>query len=56
MSAWLVSLMVSVGASTWLYTKLQKNSGNNTQRSLIASAIAGVIFFIIMLSILSLIL
>lgn len=43
----LVSLMFTVGACTWIYTKLQRTSGNNTQRSLTAIAVAGVLIFVV---------
>lgn len=46
--------MFTAGACTWIYTKLQRTSGNNTQRSLTAIAIAGVIIFVVFYFILSL--
>jgi len=51
----LISFFFSVGATTWLYTKLQRNSGNNTKQSVIAASIAGVVMFFVVFSILSLI-
>jgi hypothetical protein len=45
MSAFVVTLMFTAGSCTWIYTKLQKYSGNNTQQSAIATAIAGVFIF-----------
>lgn len=54
MSTWLAALFFSVGASTWIYTKLQRTSGNNTRRSLIATAIAGVLIFVVFYFILNL--
>jgi len=50
----LISLMFTAGACTWIYTKLQRTSGNNTQRSLTAVAVAGVLIFIVFFTILSL--
>lgn len=38
--------MFTAGASTWIYTKLQKLSGNNTQQSVIATAVSAVFIFI----------
>ncbi|MEX2006693.1 MAG: hypothetical protein WD877_00750 [Candidatus Saccharimonadales bacterium] len=55
MGAGLTSFLLTVGASTWLYTKLQNRSGNNTRQSLVATAVVGVLLFIISFSILSLI-
>lgn len=49
-----ISLMFAVGACTWIYTKLQRSSGNNTQRSLVAVAIAGLLIFVVFLTILTL--
>jgi hypothetical protein len=50
----LISLMFTVGACTWIYTRLQRTSGNNTQRSLSAVAVAGVLIFVVFFVILSL--
>jgi hypothetical protein len=47
MSAFLVTLMFTAGAATWIYTKFQKYSGNNTRQSVIATAVAGVFIFVI---------
>jgi hypothetical protein len=56
MSAGLISLMFTVGAATWIYTKLQRISGNNTKQSLIAASIAGAMMFIVVYSIFNLLL
>jgi hypothetical protein len=47
MSAFWVSLMFAAGFGTWIYTKFQKYSGNNTQQSAIASVIAALFIFIV---------
>jgi hypothetical protein len=47
MSAFWVSLMFAAGSGTWIYTKFQKYSGNNTQQSAIASVIAALFIFIV---------
>ena len=47
MSPALVSFLFTAGASTWIYTKFQRYSGNNTKQSLIASAICAVLIFTI---------
>ncbi|MGA3150609.1 MAG: hypothetical protein ABSD10_03310 [Candidatus Saccharimonadales bacterium] len=51
----LISFLFTLGAGTWIYTKLQRYNGNNTKQSVIAAAVAAVIIFLIMFSILSLI-
>jgi hypothetical protein len=49
MSPVLVSLMFTAGASTWIYTKFQRYSGNNTRQSAIATGISALIIFIVFL-------
>ena len=52
----LVSFLFTVGASTWLYTKFQRYSGNNTRRSLVAAGFAAILIFIFFYSLLTFIL
>lgn len=47
-----VALFFAAGAATWIYTKLNRSSGGNTQSSLIVSGILGVFAFVAMLIIL----
>jgi hypothetical protein len=47
MSPFLVSIMFTAGAATWIYTKFQRYSGNNTQQSAIAAGVAGLFIFIV---------
>lgn len=47
--------MFSVGASTWIYVKFQKYSGNNTQQSVIAAGVSGLVIFLVLYSLLALI-
>jgi len=47
MSAFVVTLMFTAGAATWIFTKLQKYSGNNTRQSVIATSVAGLFIFIV---------
>jgi hypothetical protein len=47
MSRFVITFLVTLGAAGWIYTRLQRNSGNNTQQSLTASAIIGAVLFII---------
>jgi hypothetical protein len=55
MSPIVVSLLFTAGASTWIYTKLMRYSGNNIQQSVIAAAVSALIIFFVFYSILSLI-
>lgn len=50
----LVSLFITIGACGWLYGKLQRRSGNNTQQSLVAIGVVGVFIFILAWSLTSL--
>lgn len=47
-----VALFFAIGAGTWVYTKLSRTTGGNTQNSAIGAAIAGIFAFVIMLLIL----
>jgi hypothetical protein len=47
MSPFLVSFMFTAGAATWIYTKFQRYSGNNTKQSAMAAAAAGIFIFIV---------
>jgi hypothetical protein len=49
MSPAMVSFLFAAGAGTWIYTKFQRSSGNNTQQSAIAAAISGMVIFIVFL-------
>jgi hypothetical protein len=48
MSPFVVGFLVAAGAGTWIYTKFQRISGNNTQQSAIASGVAGLVIFVIL--------
>jgi len=56
MSNALISFMLAAGVSAWVYQKFQRYSGNNTQQSIIATAISGIIVFIIAIIVLGIIL
>jgi len=47
MSPGVVSFLFAIGASTWIYTKFQRSSGNNTQQSVIAAAICFILILIV---------
>jgi hypothetical protein len=49
----LVAFLFAVGFATWVYSKVQRSTGGNTQNSLVVSGIAAVFGFVILLIILS---
>ena len=55
MSNVLVSFLLAVGVTTWVYSKLMRNTGGNTQNSLIASGAIGGVAFVIMMIVMSVI-
>jgi hypothetical protein len=55
MSPAIVSLLFAAGAATWLYTKFQRYTGNNTQNSLIAAGVSGIVIFFIFFTIFNMI-
>ncbi len=50
-----IALLAALSASAWTYSMAMRRSGNNSQTAGIVSALAGVISFIIVWSIVSLI-
>jgi len=54
MGPFLVSLFITAGACTWVYIKLQKKSGSNTEQSIIATAVVAMVMFLILYTILGL--
>lgn len=55
MGAGIISLLVTLSAGTWIYTKLQRRSGNNTKQSVVASGVAALFVFIVVFSVLTLV-
>ena len=47
-----VALMLSVGVGGWVYNKVDKRTGSNTQRSATAAGIAAVLAFLSMITML----
>lgn len=47
-----VAFLFAAGAATWVYTKIQRNTGGNTQSSLIVAGVAFVFGFVALLLIL----
>jgi hypothetical protein len=56
MGPFIISLFFTVGACTWIYTKMQRRSGNNTQQTLIAVGAIGAAMFLIVYTVLGLVL
>lgn len=55
MSNVFIALMLGAGAGGWVYAKMMRQTGNNTQSALTIAALSGVMAFAVMLYILSLI-
>lgn len=52
MNAFFIALLFSVGAGTWVYTKLQNRTGyGNNQASLKGAAVAAGICFVVLFTI-----
>lgn len=49
----LIAFLLSLGAGTWVYSKLMRRSGGLTKDSIIASVVVGIVIFIIVLYALS---
>jgi hypothetical protein len=47
-----IAFFTALGFSVWVYSKLMRSTGGNTKSSLTATAIIGVLTFIVMLVIL----
>ncbi|HSW78811.1 MAG TPA: hypothetical protein VLF88_02230 [Candidatus Babeliales bacterium] len=52
MSAFWVSLLFALGIGTWIFTKFQRYSGNNTKQSVIGTAVSALIIFFVSYTIL----
>ncbi len=48
-----VALLFAVGAGTWVFTKVQRSTGGNTQNAAITAGIAGAFAFVVLLLILN---
>jgi len=55
MSNFWISMFFTIGSGTWIYTKLQKYSGNNTRQSIIGTIFIGLIIFVVLFLILGMI-
>ncbi|HMS50539.1 MAG TPA: hypothetical protein PKA02_03860 [Candidatus Saccharibacteria bacterium] len=50
MSEGAVAFVFSIGVGAWVYSKFQRRTGNQTQKSLTAAAVVGVFAFIVFFS------
>lgn len=55
MSNGIIAFLISVGFATWVYAKFQRQTGNNTQTSLIAAGASALVVFLILWSLLNMI-
>jgi hypothetical protein len=47
MPAGLTAFLLALGASAWIYNKMMRTTGNNTQNSLVAAGASGLLIFIV---------
>lgn len=45
----MIALLVGLGASAWIYSKMMRKTGGITQSALIVAAIGGVFVFLVLL-------
>lgn len=55
MSNGLIAFFVAVSVTVWVYTKISRKTGGNTQNSLVVAGAAGLFTFLIALMLLGLI-
>lgn len=46
MSDILIALLATLGAGTWIYSKIYRSTGGNTKSSLIFAAASGLVIFL----------
>jgi len=47
MSTFWISLLATIGGSTWVYSKFYKITGGNNQKSIIGATVIGLVGFLI---------
>ena len=52
MANWIIALLFAVVAGTWIYSKLMRTTGNNTQSSALGAGIAALLIFFAVLIVL----
>lgn len=50
-----IAFLIAISASTWIYTKLMRNTGGNASSSLIAVLIIGLFIFVLAFVVLGLV-
>lgn len=55
MSNILVAFLLGIGFAGWVYSKIQRQTGGNTQTSLVAAGASGFVAFLLMWIIMSMI-
>lgn len=50
-SATAIGLLVAASTATWVYTKTMRQTGNNNKSSIITGALAGIIAFVVIVTI-----
>lgn len=48
----LIAFLVAGGLATWIYTKMLRQTGGNTQNALIGAAVSGGIIFLVVITLL----
>lgn len=57
MPSWIIALLVSIGVTTWAYTKLAKLNGNAEPKSnFMIAAAGGAVIFVVMFTLLKFVL
>ena len=51
MSNALISFLVAISFATWIFTKQLRRSGQNTKSAVVVAGIAGVICFVVILTV-----
>jgi flagellar biogenesis protein FliO len=45
----MIAFLAAVGAGTWIFVKMQRQTGNNTSNSLVVAGGAGLVIFLIII-------
>jgi len=51
----LIAFLMAIGASAWVFNKMQRSTGGNTQNSIIVAVAAAIFLFVITILVLGLI-
>ncbi len=52
MGAFITALLLSLGAGTWIYTKLQNKTGyGNSKSAFMGALISGIVIFVVVLTV-----